>query len=334
MKAMRLWQQAPAESSPLYLEDIPRPSAGPWQVQLRVMACGVCRTDLHILEGDLHPPALPVILGHQVVGKVEAVGAGVAGLSVGDRVGVPWMYSVCGVCPACRRGEENLCPKARFTGFDVDGGFAELMIAEERTVLALPDNISDLQAAPLLCAGIIGYRSLKQANVAPEERLGLIGFGASAHLTIQIARHWGCEAYVFTRSESHRRHALELGAAWAGGIADTPPHPLDRAILFAPAGTLVPMVLEKLRPGGTLAINAVTMSDIPAMPYQVIYGERTLRSIANATMEDGVDFLKLASEIPLRVDTTEYVLEDANRALQDLKASRLNGEAVLRVADF
>jgi propanol-preferring alcohol dehydrogenase len=227
------------------------------------------------------------------------------------------------------RGEENLCPRAHFTGFDIDGGFAEAMIAGASSLLALPEGIGAQQAAPLLCAGIIGYRSLKQAQVEPGERLGLFGFGASAHLSIQVARHWGCEVYVFTRSEGHRRHARELGASWTGRSEDSPPHPLDRAILFAPAGDLVPVILAKLRPGGTLAINAVAMSEIPAMPYQLIYGERTLRSVANATYHDGLEFLKLAEEIQLRVDTVEYALQDANRALQDLKASRLNGEAVL-----
>jgi len=241
------------------------------------------------------------------------------------------MYDACGQCRYCQMGNENLCPQARFTGYHVPGGYAEYMLATAQYVLPLPPAISDTQAAPLLCAGIIGYRSLKQADVKPGERLGLVGFGASAHLTIQVARHWDCEVYVFTRAESHRQHARELGARWVGAAGDTPPQQLDRAIIFAPAGALVPQILAKLRPGGTLAINAIHMSPIPEMPYQLIYGERTLRSVANATYQDGVEFLKLAAEIPVQATVSLYPLAQANQALQDLKHSRINGEAVLRI---
>jgi propanol-preferring alcohol dehydrogenase len=329
MHAMRLYRVQPAESAPLNLTDLPVPQPGPGQVRLRVQVCGVCHTDLHTVEGDIHPPQLPIIPGHQVVGVLDALGQGVQGRRLGERVGVPWLYSACGECEFCQRGLENLCPQARFTGFDHDGGYAEYMIADAGYVLPLPPEIEDEQAAPLLCAGIIGYRSLRQSDLHPGERLGLVGFGASAHLAIQVARYWGCPVDVFTRSTEHRQHALELGAAWAGGVEDDSPAPLDRAIIFAPSGKLVPLVLGKLRPGGTLAINAIYMSPIPEMPYQLIYGERTLRSVANATYRDGLEFLQLAAEIPLRSTTQAYTLEQANQALLDLKHSRINGEAVL-----
>jgi len=331
MRAMLLNSPAAAEKNPLELSDIPIPQPGPGQVLLKVILCGVCHTDLHLVEGEIHPPNLPVVPGHQVVGLVEALGEGVTRIKVGTRVGVPWLHSACGKCSYCKHGKQNLCPKARFTGFDVNGGFAEYMLAEADFVLPLPPYLPGTQAAPLLCAGIIGYRSLRVAGLEPGERLGLFGFGASAHLAIQVARHWGCKVYVFTRSEEHRRHALALGAVWAGGAEDDPPKRLHRAVIFAPVGEIVPLALEKLRPGGTLAINAIHMSDLPSMPYDLIYGERVLRSVANATYQDGVEFLQLAAEIPVQSTTSIYDLEQANQALQDLKHSRLNGEAVLQV---
>jgi propanol-preferring alcohol dehydrogenase len=266
-----------------------------------------------------------------VVGVVEATGEGVEGIEIGERVGVPWLYSVDGECEFCRRGLENLCPNARFTGFHVDGGYADYMLAEADYVLPLPDSISDEQVAPLLCAGIVGYRSLRLSDLKPGERLGLVGFGASAHLMIQVARYWGCEVYVFTRSEEHRQHALELGAAWVGGAEDEAPRHLDRAVIFAPAGYLVPLMLAKIRPAGTVAINAIHMTPIPEMDYQLIYGERTLRSVANATYQDGVEFLKLAVEIPIRPTVNLYDLEEANQALSEMKHSRISGEAVLKL---
>jgi len=331
MQAWQVVRPAPIETHPLVIAEVATPQPGPGQVLLRVRVCGVCHTDLHIAEGDLVPPAYPVIPGHQVVAEVVARGEGVEGVQVGQRVGVPWLHWACGECDFCRRGEENLCPSARFTGLQVGGGFAEWMLAEAAFVLPLPDALSDAEAAPLLCAGIIGYRSLRKAEVQPGERLGLFGFGASAHLVLQVARHWGCEVYVFTRSEAHRRHALELGAAWAGGAGETPPHPLDRAITFAPVGEIVPLALAKLRPGGTLAINAVHLTPIPRLDYPLIYGERTLRSVANATRQDGVEFLRLAAEIPIRPAVTLYPFEALNQALDDLKHSRFNGQAVLQV---
>ena len=333
MKAMQLIQQNLAEEAPLQCVQIPKPEPGPGQVRLRVKMCGVCHTDLHTVEGDIHPPNLPIVPGHQIVGVIDALGEGVDNLKFGLRVGVPWLYSACGKCQYCRSGYENLCPEARFTGFHVNGGFAEAMLAEANYVLPIPESISNEQAAPLLCAGIIGYRSLRQSDLQPGERLGLFGFGASAHLSLQVALHWGCEVFVFTRSEDHRKHARQLGAAWVGGAEDQPPKPLDRAVIFAPVGWIVPLALEKLRLAGTLAINAIHMSPIPEMPYDLIYGERTLRSVANATYQDGVDFLRLAAEIPIRATVQEYELEQANRALLDVKHSRLNGEAVLKISD-
>jgi len=331
MRAMRLSEYQAAEEAPLNLAKLPIPEPGRGQVRMEVKFCGVCHTDLHTVEGEIHPPAMPITPGHQVVGVIDSLGDGVANLHEGERVGVPWLYSADGECKYCQRGKENLCPQARFTGFHVDGGYAEYMLAEAEYVLPLPAEIQNKQAAPLLCAGIIGYRSLKLADLEPGERIGLVGFGASAHLAIQVARYWGCEVYVFTRSKEHRRHARELGAAWVGGADDEAPEYLDRAIIFAPAGSLVLKILPKLRPAGTLAINAIHMSPIPEMDYQMIYGERTLRSVANATYQDGVEFIQLAVEIPIRSTVNVYPLEKANQALIDLKHSRINGEAVLEI---
>lgn len=340
MKALRLHRPAPAEANPLVLEELALPEPGLGQARLRVKVCGVCHTDLHTVEGEIHPPSLPVTPGHQVVGVVEVItplpsGEGVAaltGVRVGDRVGVAWLGAACGDCDFCDRGEENLCPEAQFTGFHRDGGFAEYMLADIRYLLPLPGEISDEQAAPLLCAGIVGYRALRKADVQPGERVGLVGFGASAHLSLQVLKHWRCKVYVFTRSEQHRQHARALGADWVGGIEQAITRSLDRAVIFAPSGALLPPTLEKLRPGGTLAVNAIHTSPIPEMPYALIYGERTLRSVANATYQDGVAFLRIAGEIGIRATVQTYPLAEANRALQDLKHSRINGEGVLRVA--
>ncbi len=332
MKAWRLEYHDKIENRPLRLRDIPAPEPGPGQVRLKIRVCGVCHTDLHTVEGDIHPPRLPITVGHQVVGVVDKLGPGVTRLNLGDRVGVPWFYDACGQCEYCRRGEENLCPQARFTGFHVDGGYAEYMLAEARYALPIPPSMDDLHAAPLLCAGIIGYRALKRADLQPGERLGLFGFGASAHIAIQIARHWGCEVYAFTRSANHQRHAEELGAAWVGRPDEQAPRRLDRAVIFAPAGEVVHHALRNLRRGGTVAINAIHMSPIPEMPYPLIYWERTLRSVANATYQDGVEFLQLAASIPVQTTVQPYPLEEAQQALLDLKASRINGEAVLQIA--
>ncbi len=331
MFAMRLFEQGPLHAESLKRVELPTPEPGEGQVRLRVRTCGVCHTDLHTVEGDIRPPVLPVTLGHQVVGIVDALGPAVTKFKVGDSAGVPWLHWACGECDFCRRGLENLCPNALFTGFHVDGGYAEYMLADARYALPLPQSISDDEAAPLLCAGIVGYRSLKLADLQPGERLGLVGFGASAHLSIQVALHWGCRVYVFTRSTEHQQHALALGAEWAGASGETPPELLDRAVIFAPSGALVPPTLAVLRPAGTLAINAIHTSPIPEMPYALIYGERTMRSVANATYQDGVEFLRLAAEIPVRSTVTTYPLEAANQALHDMKYSRINGEAVLKI---
>jgi propanol-preferring alcohol dehydrogenase len=330
MFALQLIIPRSVNEYPLIMVDLPIPEPGPGQVLLRIRACGVCHTDLHIVEGEIHPPILPITPGHQVVGVVERMGTGVEGtVHLGQRVGVPWLHQACGSCAFCLRGNENLCPNALFTGYHVNGGFSEWMLAQARWVLPLPDELSDTQAAPLLCAGIIGYRSLRLSEIKPGECLGLVGFGASAHLAIQLARFWKCEVFVFTRSRQHQDHAIELGASWAGSIDENVPKQLDRAIIFAPSGELVPKTLTKLIPGGTLAINAVFMSDIPVIPYSLLYGERTIRSVANATYLDGVEFLRIAVQAGIHSTVTLYPFTEVNQALQDLKASQINGEAVL-----
>ncbi len=338
MKAIRIFQQLPIEQQPLRLVDLPIPEPGPGQALLQVTCCGVCHTDLHIAEGDIHPPSLPLTPGHQVVGRIVQMGslpdpwpADHRLPALGQRVGVAWLHTACGRCAFCQAGQENLCSQALFTGFHSDGGYAEYLLADLRYLLPLPEGLPDAQAAPLLCAGIIGYRSLRLADLQPGERLGLAGFGASAHLAIQVARHWGCQVFVFTRSPEHRQHALDLGAVWVGSVDMDPGVQLDRAILFAPSGNLVPPLLARLRPAGTLAINAIHLSDIPALPYALIYGERTLRSVANATYQNGLEFLRLAVEIPIHPDVQLYPLNEANQALAALKHSQLIGEAVLMV---
>jgi propanol-preferring alcohol dehydrogenase len=332
MKALRLHIPASIERNPLESEKVQTPRPGPGQIRIKVSVCGVCHTDLHTVEGEIHPPALPLTPGHQVVGLIDALGRNVKGRKIGQRVGVAWLHSACGKCEFCRRGEENLCPQARFTGFHVDGGYAEYMLADARYVLPLPKSLRDEQAAPLLCAGIVGYRSLKKADIQPGEHVGLYGFGASAHLSIQVLRYWGCKVSVFTREFSHQEHARELGAIWAGTAGQSPGCLLDRAVIFAPAGGLAVRALEQVRPGGTVAINAIHTSDIPSFPYEKIYGERTLRSVTNATYQDGKEFLDLAVAAGIKSTVKLYSLEEANRALQDLKASRFNGEAVLQVS--
>ncbi len=327
-----LREARPAEDNPLTMADLPVPEPGPGQIRLRVRACGVCHTDLHLVEGEIDLPKLPVVPGHQVVGTVDSLGEGVTRFTRGDRVGVPWLYSTCGQCDYCRRGQENLCDNARFTGQHADGGFAEYMVVPAAFAYPIPEGFPDEQAAPLLCAGIIGYRSLRLSEIQPGGRLGLYGFGASAHVTIQIARHWECAVHVFTRSAEHQRHALALGATWVGQAQDTPPAELDSAITFAPAGWLVPEALRVLRKGGTLAINAIHMSPIPEIPYALIYGERTVRSVANSTRQDAVELLQLAAEIPLHTDVELYPLEDANAVLQRLKRAEVQGAAVLQIA--
>ena len=330
MKSMRFHRPDVINNNPLKLEKIPLPEPGPGQIQLKVTMCGVCHTDLHTVEGELALPALPITPGHQVVGTVESLGPGTDRYQIGDRVGVAWLNWTCGECDYCRNGLENLCETARFTGLHSAGGFAEYIVVDERFAFTLPNTFSDAQAAPLLCAGIIGYRSLRLSGIQPGGRLGLYGFGASAHLAIQVARHWKCEVFVFTRSARHQQHAQDLGAVWTGLAQDPPPAKLDAGITFAPAGWIVPLALSHLRPGGTLAINAIHMSPIPDLPYDLIYGERVLRSVANFTRQDAEEFLQIASEIPLRVAVEVYRMQEANAVLQHLKISQIRGAAVLR----
>jgi propanol-preferring alcohol dehydrogenase len=329
MKAMVLRSPALIERRPLHSEEVNDPKPQPGQIRVRVAVCGVCHTDLHTVEGELALPRMPLVPGHQIVGVVDQVGEGVSRHRTGDRVGIGWLHATCGRCDYCLSGVENLCPNARFTGLHADGGYAQYAIAHESYAFPLPAHLTPVAAAPLLCGGIIGYRALRLSGLRPGGRLGLFGFGGSAHLAIQVARHWGCEVYVFTRGEEHRRHATELGAVWTGEAADSPPLPLDSAITFAPAGWIVPLALGHLRPGGALAINAIHMTPIPEMPYSLIYGERVLRSVTNYTRKDAVEFLELAGAIPFRTDTQTFALEEANEALALLKAGKIRGTAVL-----
>lgn len=331
MRAMVLYAPRPIEERPLVAATLPDPVPGPGQVRLRVRVCAVCHTDLHTVEGDLRLPRLPIVPGHQIVGIVDALGPGSARYRIGDRVGVGWLSSIEGECEFARRGRENLCPNARFTGLHTDGGYAEYALADERFAFPIPERFGDVEAAPLLCAGIIGYRSLRLSEVRPGGRLGLYGFGASAHIAIQVARHWGCRVFVFSRGEDHRRLARELGAEWTGLAEETPPVPLDASVIFAPAGRLVPLALGHLRPGGTLAINAITMSPIPEFSYDLLYYERTVRSVTNYTRQDAEEFLRLAAEVPVRTQVEVYGLGEANEVLERLKHGRIQGSAVLQV---
>jgi propanol-preferring alcohol dehydrogenase len=318
-----------APRTPLVLAELPAPEPGPGQLRVRVAACGVCRTDLHVADGELPRPKLPLVLGHEVVGRVEALGEGVSAFAVGDRVGIPWLGWTCGTCPACRGGRENLCPRARFTGYDLDGGYAEAVVADVRYVFPLPAAYGDAEAAPLLCAGLIGYRAW--APVRGARRLGLYGFGAAAHLVAQLARHAGQEVLAFTRpgDADGQSFARALGASWAGGSDEAPPAPLDAAILFAPVGALVPAALAATAPGGTVICAGIHMSDIPAFPYALLWGERTVRSVANLTRQDGEELLALAPRAGVRCAVTPYPLERAGEALADLRGGRLTGAAVL-----
>ena len=331
MQAMILQSPRSIDDGPLTLSEAPTPIPGPGQVRLRVHACGVCHTDLHTVEGELALPKLPIIPGHQIVGTVDELGEGVSRFRRGDRAGVAWLHSACGRCDFCRRGQENLCVEAQFTGLHVDGGYAQYALAEERFAYPIPQRFSDEEASPLLCAGIIGYRSLRLSEIKPGENLGLYGFGASAHIALQVARHWGCSVYVFTRGEGHRNLALELGAAWVGSAHDNPPARMDGSITFTPVGWIVPLALGHLRPGGTLAINAIYMTPIPEMPYATIYEERTLRSVTNFTSQDAEEFLQIAADVPVKTEVETFPLSEANQVLQKLKQSQIRGAAALRI---
>jgi propanol-preferring alcohol dehydrogenase len=322
---------APIETAPLVRRDVPVPEPGPGQIRIRVAVCGVCHTDLHVAEGDLPLHGRAVIPGHQVVGTVDAAGPGAKDFQQGARVGVPWLHRACGACRYCRSSLENLCPDARFTGYHEPGGFAEFMLADEAFAYPIPPGFPDREAAPLLCAGIIGYRSLRVSGIQPGGTLGLYGFGASAHIALQIARHWGCAVYVFTRSEEHRALARRLGAAWAGGAEEDPGRPMQAGIIFAPAGGLVPRALEQLDRGGTVALAGIWMSGIPPLDYERhLYQEKALRSVTASTRQDARELLALAAAIPVRTDVQEFPLEQANEALRRLKHSRLErGAAVL-----
>jgi alcohol dehydrogenase, propanol-preferring len=338
--------------SPLRLSDLPIPQPGPDQVLIRVHACGVCRTDLHVFDGELPEPKLPLVLGHEIVGTVTTIGERVEGLTLGERVGVPWLGWTCGACPYCRGGRENLCALARFTGYQIDGGYAEYTVADHRYVFHIPGGsgkgdcpfeergtvpfsrqYSDAEAAPLLCAGLIGYRSLVMAGDA--QRLGLYGFGAAAHIIVQVARHQGRTVFAFTRpgDSKGQEFARSLGAAWAGGSDEAPPDELDAAILFAPVGSLVPQALHVVARGGTVVCAGIHMSDIPSFPYHLLWGERTVRSVANLTRRDGEEFLVLAPQVPVRTDVETFALDNANAALARLRSGKIRGAAVLVLDD-
>jgi len=330
MKAMLLQRQAPIASNPLAGANVALPEPGPGEVRVRVRACGVCRTDLHVIEGDLHHPKLPLIPGHQVVGVVDRRGPGAARFQDGDRIGIAWLRHTDGVCAYCRSGRENLCESARFTGYHADGGYAEYAVVPEAFAYALPTIFGDAEATPLLCAGIIGYRALERSETPRGGRLGIWGFGSSAHITIQVALARGCEVYVATRGEKHQTLAREMGAAWVGGALDPLPVRVHGGILFAPAGEIVPVALQSIEKGGTLAVAGIWLSEIPPLDYErELFYERNLRSVTANTRADGEALLREAAAIPLRPRVTTFPLEEANRGLQLLKGDALNGTGVL-----
>lgn len=329
MRAMVLHEPKDIAQKPLRLEDVSVPEPAPGQIRIKVTACGVCHTDLHTVEGDLPLPKLPIIPGHEVVGVVDKLGDRVTRFSQGDKAGAVWLYRTCGTCKYCRSGRENLCENAMFTGYHVDGGYAEYMVVDEDFAYHLPLNLPDPEIAPLMCGGVIGYRAFVLSEAKPGQVLGLYGFGNSAHITIQVARHLGIRVFVFTRSPRHQQHALELGAEWVGRAEDTPPEGVDSAIIFAPAGPIVPQALRVLNPGGTIAMAGIYMTPIPEMSYDLLYFERTLRSVANSTRQDAIELLKLAGEIPIRTTVATFPLEEANEVLQAMKESKINGDAIL-----
>lgn len=326
MRAM----QVVRAGEPLRAADLPVPVPASRQMLLRIRACGVCRTDLHVADGDLADGKLPVTPGHEIVGEVVACGSDVTGFGAGQRVGVPWLGHTCGTCDYCRSGRENLCAGARFTGYHLDGGYAQYAVADARFCFALPDEYSDVEAAPLLCAGLIGHRALTMAGEAGV--LGIYGFGAAAHIVAQVARHQGRTVYAFTRPGDHegQEFARALGADWAGHSGERPPRPLEAALIFAPVGALVPTALEATAPGGTVVCAGIHMSDIPSFPYRILWQERTVKSVANLTRRDGEAFLALAPRVPVRTQTEVFALEEANEALRRLRAGELRGAAVLR----
>ncbi len=331
MRAIVLQHPDSIAKHPLTLREVPDPQPRTDEVVIEVSACGICRTDLHVVEGELPPKLANVIPGHQVVGRIIRSGTDAKTYAAGTRVGVPWLHRTCGRCEFCTRARENLCPKATFTGWTVNGGYAEFIVAPEKFVYPIPEGFSDLAAAPLLCAGIIGFRSLRLAELDAGDTLAIYGFGAAGHVCIQVAQHLGIRVLVFTREEKHRKLAAELGAEWVGGAYDDPPTPLNAAIIFAPAGELVPAALKNLKRGGTLVLGGIHMSDLPSLPYDVLYWERRIRSVANNTRQDGIDFLRIAAKIPIHTQVQAFNLEQANEALQALKNDGIRGAGVLRV---
>jgi propanol-preferring alcohol dehydrogenase len=332
MKASLLHASAAIETNPLEYAEVAAPQPKSGEVLVRVRACGVCRTDLHVIEGELPPRKSPVIPGHQVVGIVEKQGENTRRFRIGDRVGIAWLHRTDGTCEYCKTGAENLCDNPIFTGYSVDGGYSEYIVAPEDFIYAIPAGFPDELAAPLLCAGIIGFRSLRLSGIKAGGRLGFYGFGAAAHVAIQVARHWNVEVFASTRDVRHQKLALELGAAWAGGTYDEPPKKLDAAIVFAPAGEIVPAALKALKKGGALILGGIHMSPIPSFSYDLLYQERVIRSVANNTRQDGEDFLRIAAEIPIRTHVQIFPLAEANRALNALKNDAIPGAAVLRVS--
>jgi len=332
MRAMLLHRQGPIAGAPLALADLPVPAPGSGEIRVQVRCCAACRTDLHVVEGDLRPRRLPIVPGHQAVGVVEALGPGATRFRPGDRVGVAWLRSTCGTCAFCRSRRENLCERSRYTGWTDDGGYAEQCCVPEAFAYPIPAAFDDAEAAPLLCAGIIGYRALRRSGLAPGGRLALYGFGSSAHVTLQVARHWGCPVYVSTRDAAHRSLALELGACWAGGPDQPLPERVEAAIVFAPAGALVPVALQGLEKGGTVALAGIHMGDLPAMAYEPnLFFEKALVSVTANTRQDGEDLLAAAAAIPIRPRVTRYPLADANAVLDALARDRVEGTAVLMV---
>ena len=332
MKACLLRVPAAIETNPLENAEVATPQPKSGEVLVRVRACGVCRTDLHVIEGELPPRKLPLIPGHQIVGIVERQGENTGRFGIGDRVGIAWLYRTDGTCEYCKANAENLCDNPMFTGYGVDGGYAEYIVAPEEFIYAIPAGFPDEQAAPLLCAGIIGFRSLRLSGIKAGGRLGFYGFGAAAHVAIQVARRWNVDVFASTRDHGHQELALQLGAMWAGGTFDEPPKKLDAAIIFAPAGEIVPAALRALKKGGVLVLGGIHMSPIPSFEYQLLYQERVIRSVANNTRQDGEDFLRLAAEIPIRTRVQVFPLTEANRALNALKNDAIPGAAVLRVS--
>ena len=331
MKAMQLQKAAPLDQKPLQMVEIADPEPGQGEIRLAVHVCALCHTDLHIIEGELPPHLRPVVPGHQIVGVVDRVGEGVSQYRLADRVGVPWLYQTDGTCKYCQSGRENLCEHGQFTGYDANGGYAEFHVVQADFAYPIPAQFDDIQSAPLLCAGVIGFRALRQAEVKPGSRVGLYGFGSSASICVQIARYWGCEVYAFTRGQSHQKLALDLGAKWAGSSQDAPGVLMDSSIIFAPAGGLVIDALKGLDKGGTLALGGIYMSPIPSFDYALIYGERTVRSVANSTRQDALDLLQVAAAVPVRTQVELFGLTELNEALLKLKTGGIDGSGVVQI---